>query len=63
MAAKVIIGQIYDATISKMNVISSTIDVESFMLFSQMTQLQLLHYATLIRFAIDYSQLSKYFPQ
>ena len=54
-------GQIYDATISKMNVISSTIDMESFVLFSQMTQL--LHYATLLRFAIDYSQLSKYFPQ
>ena len=37
MAAKVIIGKIYDGTISKMNVIRSTIDVESFMPFSQVT--------------------------
>ena len=47
IAAKVVIGQIYDGTISKMDVIRTTIDTESYVLFSQM--MQLLHYATLLQ--------------
>ena len=44
MAAKIIIGQIYSGAISKF--FRSTIDIERFMLFTQMTQF--LHYATLL---------------